>query len=146
VQRHDGDPSAFAWLVALVSMALPWVGIGLGLAGGWQVSRSEPEGWWWLGAGAAVLIADVVIDFVWAHPSISKSDQPDLNRRTAQLIGRILIVEVAIEAGRGKVRAGDTLWPAEGPDLPAGTEVKVTGTRGTALVVERNTPTLHACG
>ena len=107
-------------------MALPWLGVGLGVFGGWQVSRGETEGWWLVGAGALCLICDVAIDFVWAHPTVSKSDQPDLNRRTAQLIGRTLVVAEAIEGGRGKVRAGDTLWPVEGPDAPVGTEVKVT--------------------
>lgn len=137
MQRHDGGPSAFAWLVAFVSMALPWAGIGLGIAGGWQLSRGNPEGWWWLCGGAALIVADTLIDFVWAHPSVSTSDQPDLNRRGAQLIGRVLIVEEAIEGGRGKVRIGDTLWPVEGPDLPVGAQVRVAGIRGTALVVER---------
>ena len=83
-----------------------------------------------------MLIADVVIDFVWAHPSVSKSDQPDLNRRAEQLIGRVLLLEEAIEGGRGKVRVGDTLWLAEGAELPAGTRVKVTGVRRDALLVE----------
>ena len=84
-----------------------------------------------------VLVADVAIDFVWAHPSVSKSDQPDLNRPAAQLVGRVLVVAEAIEGGRGKVRVGDTLWPAEGPDVPAGTEVRVMAAKGTVLVVER---------
>jgi membrane protein implicated in regulation of membrane protease activity len=137
VQRHDGDPSVFAWLVAALSMALPWLAVGLGVAGGWLVSRSDRQGWWLVGAGAACLIADVLIDVVWAHPSISKSDQPNLNRPAAQLIGRTLIVVEPIEGGRGKVRVGDTLWPAEGPDAPAGAEVRVTAAKGTVLVVER---------
>ena len=139
MQRHDGDPSALAWLIALVSMALPWVGIGLGVAGGWKVTHADPEGWgWWLvGAGAFCIIADVVIDFVWAHPAVSKSDQPNLNRPAAQLVGRLLIVAEAIEDGRGKVYVGDTQWPAEGPDTPAGAEVKVTAAKGTVLVVEQ---------
>jgi inner membrane protein len=137
VQRPDGDPGAFVWLIALISMALPWVGIGLGLVGGYQISRGEAQGWWWLGAGAALLVADVVIDFVWAHPSISRSDQPDLNRPAMQLVGRIVLVSEAIEGGRGKVRVGDTLWPAEGPDTPVGTEVRVIAAKATVLVVER---------
>ena len=137
MQRHDGDPSALAWLVALVSMALPWIGIGLGVAGGWKVSHSDPEGWWLVGLGAAFLVADVAIDFIWAHPTVSKSDLPNLNRPAAQLVGRVLIVAEAIEGGRGKVRVGDTLWPVEGPDAPAGAEVRVTAAKGTVLLVER---------
>jgi membrane protein implicated in regulation of membrane protease activity len=137
VQRPDGDPGAFTWLIAAVSMALPWLGIGLGLVGGYQVSRGESEGWWLVCAGAALLVADVIIDFVWAHPTVSKSDQPDLNRPAAQLVGRVLVVAEAIEGGRGKLRVGDTLWPAEGPDAPAGTEVRVIAAKTTVLVVER---------
>jgi membrane protein implicated in regulation of membrane protease activity len=118
-------------------MVLPWAGVGLGLAGGWQLSHAEPGGWRLLGAGVALLIADVIIDFVWAHPAVSRSDQPQLNRRAAQLIGRVLVVAEAIEGGRGKVRVGDTLWPVEGPDAPAGAEVRVTSAGATLLQVER---------
>jgi len=115
---------------------LPWAGLAAGLVGAWQIAQGDRSGWWLVGAGAAMLIADVVIDFVWAHPSVSKSDQPDLNRRAEQLIGRVLLLEEAIEGGRGKVRVGDTLWLAEGAELPAGTRVKVTGVRRDALQVE----------
>lgn len=137
MQRHDGDPSAFAWFVAAVSMALPWLGVGLGVVGGWQASRGDPEGWWLVGAGAVCLICDVAIDLVWAHPTVSRSDQPNLNRPAVQIVGRVLVVAEPIEGGRGKVKVGDTLWPAEGPDLPAGAEVRVTAAKGTVLQVER---------
>jgi inner membrane protein len=137
VRRHDGDPGALAWLLALIGMALPWLGFGLGIIGGWRVSRADPQGWWLVGAGAACLLADVAIDYVWAHPAVSRSDQPNLNRPAAQLVGRVLILAEAIEGGRGKVRVGDTLWPVEGPDAPAGAEVKVTAAKGTVLVVEQ---------
>jgi membrane protein implicated in regulation of membrane protease activity len=40
-----------------------------------------------------------------------------------------------IEADRGKVRLGDSLWTAEGPDLPAGTLVRVIASRSTILLV-----------
>ena len=72
----------------------------------------------------------------FAQPDHLKSDLPDLNARGRQYIGRAFVVEEAIECGRGKVRVGDTLWPAEGPDAPVGASVTVTGARGTALVVE----------
>jgi inner membrane protein len=137
VRRHDGDPGALAWLLALIGMALPWLGFGLGVIGGWKVSRADPEGWWLVGAGVGCLLADVLIDLVWAHPAVSQSDQPNLNRPAAQLVGRVLILAEAIEGGRGKVRVGDTLWPVEGPDAPEGAEVKVTAAKGTVLQVER---------
>jgi inner membrane protein len=124
-------------MLATISLALPWLGAGLCLGGAFRLAGGEPMGWWLLLAGLASFIADIVIDFVWAHPAVSKSDQPDLNQRSAQLIGRVLIVAEAIEGGRGRVRVGDTLWQVEGPDLPCGTEVKVAAAKATVLLVER---------
>jgi membrane protein implicated in regulation of membrane protease activity len=73
----------------------------------------------------------------YARPDVAISDQPDLNVRGQQYIGRSLVVEQAIQNGRGKARVGDSLWAVEGPDTPAGERVKVTGAKGTVLVVER---------
>jgi membrane protein implicated in regulation of membrane protease activity len=137
VRPRDDGPGALAWLIAFVSLVLPWAGLALGIFGILELSRGDRAGWWWLAGGLGLIVADALIDLVWAHPTVMKTDQPDLNRRGGQLVGRILVVEEAIEAGRGKVRVGDTLWPAEGPDLPAGTEVRVTAAKATLLVVER---------
>jgi len=73
----------------------------------------------------------------YARPDVVKSDVPDLNARSRQYIGRSFVVAEAIEYGRGKVRVGDTLWAAEGPDTPVGASVTVTDARGTTLLVER---------
>jgi membrane protein implicated in regulation of membrane protease activity len=72
----------------------------------------------------------------YAAPDMHSTDEPDLNSRAAQYIGREVLVEEAIAGGRGKVRVGDTLWSAQGPDAPKGARVKVTGTSGTVLIVE----------
>jgi membrane protein implicated in regulation of membrane protease activity len=57
--------------------------------------------------------------------------------RGAQYIGRRVTVEEAIVSGRGKVRVGDTIWPAQGEDAAKGSLVQVVGVNGTVLVVER---------
>ena len=67
------------------------------------------------------------------------SDQPRLNRRAEQHIGRRYVLDTAIVNGRGKVKVGDSPWLAEGPDLPAGTEVEVIGADGTTLKVQKAT-------
>jgi membrane protein implicated in regulation of membrane protease activity len=136
VRTPEQSPGAIAWCIAVVSLALPWFGLGLCLAGGARIYGGLAHGWWLLLAGVAAIVLDILIDFVWAHPSISRSDQPALNQRAAQAIGRIYVVEEAIVAGRGKVRIGDTLWPVEGRETPAGTHVKVTAVNGTVLLVE----------
>jgi membrane protein implicated in regulation of membrane protease activity len=63
------------------------------------------------------------------------SDQPLLNRRAEQFIGKRYILDTEIVGGRGKVLIGDSPWLAEGPDLPAGAEVEVIGVNGTAMQV-----------
>jgi inner membrane protein len=53
------------------------------------------------------------------------SDQPLLNRRGDQLVGRTATLTEPITNGRGRVKIGDTMWRVSGPDLPAGTTVRV---------------------
>jgi hypothetical protein len=125
------------WLLAVVSMVLPWTGVGLGVIGGVELYQGNAQGYWWLTAGVAMLILDALIDFVWAKHTFAKTDEPSLNARGAELVGRVLLVAEAIEGGRGKVFAGDTLWLAEGPDTPAGASVRVVAAKATVLVVER---------
>lgn len=64
------------------------------------------------------------------------SDDPKLNDRTARLIGQTVEVVAAIEHGQGRVRVGDSVWPARGPDAPEGSRVRVTGAQGNCLSVE----------
>jgi len=112
-----------------------WFGMAAVIVG--VLALATGIGWPWqaLTFGvAAVLTVFWVRHFV--RPGAGASDQPALNERGAQYIGRALVVEQAIQNGRGKVRVGDTVWQAEGPDAAAGTRVRVTATRGTVLVVE----------
>ncbi|QLC73347.1 NfeD family protein [Pseudomonas sp. LPB0260] len=64
------------------------------------------------------------------------SDQPGLNDRGSELLGRRFVLHEAISGGRGKIKAGDSLWLVSGPDLPAGSTVKVIGQEGVLLKVE----------
>jgi membrane protein implicated in regulation of membrane protease activity len=132
-----GEPSALIWLVALIGMALPWIAAALAITGLLHVSGGDARGGWLIAAGAAAWLGDLAVDQMFAHRATGASDDPDLNRRAAQLVGRLLLVAEAIEGGRGKVSAGDTLWAAEGADAPAGARVSVTGSNGTTLKVVR---------
>jgi inner membrane protein len=136
VQRDDPGPGPLAWLLAFISLLLPWVAAVLGLAGLWQVGYGTSSGWWYVAAAGLLLIADIAIDFIWVQSSVLQTDQPDLNLRASQIVGRVVLLEEAIEHGRGKARVGDTLWTVEGPDAPAGAEVRITAAQGTVLKVE----------
>ncbi|TAH37754.1 MAG: NfeD family protein [Alphaproteobacteria bacterium] len=67
----------------------------------------------------------------------TQSDDPNLNNRAAQLIGRTGIVIEAIKDGRGRVRVGDGAWIAEGPDCPEQTVVTIESAQSTTLRVRK---------
>ncbi|VIO67980.1 NfeD family protein [Bradyrhizobium ivorense] len=64
----------------------------------------------------------------------SKSN-PFLNRRNQALIGREFTLEKPIIDGSGTVRIDDTIWRVAGPDMPAGSRVKVVRADGASLTV-----------
>lgn len=72
----------------------------------------------------------------WFRGRERKSDQPMLNRRAEQLVGRVLPLERSIVNGSGRVQIADAYWDVAGPDLPAGTAVRIVGTDGMTLKVE----------
>jgi len=73
--------------------------------------------------------------FFKRHPTVS--DQPLLNRRTAQYIGRIFTLDQPIVNGQGKIKVDDSTWKIRGEDCPAGTRVKVVGADSVVLIVEK---------
>ncbi|KAB2915775.1 MAG: NfeD family protein [Hyphomicrobiaceae bacterium] len=113
-----------------------WFGIAALVVGvvAWATGMTWP---WQLIAFGVISVLTVFWVRRFYRAEAAQSDLPDLNVRGQQYVGRSLVVEQAIQNGRGKVRVGDTLWQAEGPDAPAGTRVTVTAARGTVLVVER---------
>jgi membrane protein implicated in regulation of membrane protease activity len=72
--------------------------------------------------------------FRQAHPVVT--DEPTLNRRGAQYIGRVFTLDAPIVNGIGKIRVDDSTWKIEGADCPAGTKVRVAGIDNTVLKVE----------
>ena len=64
------------------------------------------------------------------------SDQPKLNRRGEQYIGRVFTLENPIVNGVGKVKVDDSTWRISGEDMAAGTKIKVTAVDGTTFLVE----------
>ena len=77
------------------------------------------------------------------HPV--ESSDPLLNDRAARLVGQNVLVVTAIENGEGRVKVGDGVWTARGPDAPAGSRMVVTGAEGTCLKVAA-APALPAAG
>ena len=91
----------------------------------------------------AQVAAFVVLSFVsiqvyrrWFRGRERPSDQPALNRRTAALVGRVVVLEHPIVDGRGRVQIADAYWDVIGADLPAGSKVRIVGGDAMSLQVE----------
>jgi membrane protein implicated in regulation of membrane protease activity len=134
------------WLLALVLIAaemiapgyfLLWIGIAAGVMG--VVTLVVPG----LPALAQAItfallsIAACLVYWKFVRPlAEQRNDQPLLNQRGQRMVGRRVIVVEAIVNGRGKVGVGDGQWLAEGPDMPAGSEVEIVALQGTTFSVK----------
>ena len=81
------------------------------------------------------VVSTIVGRKVW-RPSKVETEDPTLNRRADQYIGKTFTLDTALENGRGRLHVGDSSWLAKGPDLPAGAKVRVTAVDGSVLEVE----------
>ncbi|MGB8841646.1 MAG: NfeD family protein [Aliidongia sp.] len=89
---------------------------------------------------AQLLLFAVVTSLLFAlcfrlYRGLTAGGTPSLINSSDRLIGAAATVEEPITAGRGKIRLGDTVWLACGPDLPSGSAVTVIGVDGTVLQV-----------
>ena len=85
---------------------------------------------------AALAVASVVLGRTAVGRTKASESERSLNRRAETYVGRMFTLDGAIVDGRGRLRVDDTVWLVAGPDLPAGTRVRVTGTENTLLRVE----------
>jgi membrane protein implicated in regulation of membrane protease activity len=134
------------WLLALVLIGaelmapgffMLWIGIAAAALG--VVLMFVPQMSFGMQAVVFAVFAVISCFVYWRfvrHATHETSDQPRLNRRAEQYIGRRFVLETAIVNGQGKARVGDSLWLAEGPDLPAGSPVEVVGVDGSTLKVK----------
>lgn len=120
---------------------LLWIGIAALLVGALSLQLWDWASWTW----HAQVLTFVVLSLASAYlgkritnNSSESSDQPLLNQRGAQMIGRTATLTEAIREGRGRIKLGDTTWRVSGPDLPVGTQVRVVAAGDTdlELVVE----------
>ncbi len=87
---------------------------------------------------AVLAVAAAVGGRMWVRSRPIATDQPALNRRGQQYVGRVFTLEEPIVNGVGKLSVDDTVWKVGGEDLATGIRVKVTGVDGVILLVERD--------
>ena len=72
----------------------------------------------------------------WFKLNPIESADPKLNDRGARMVGEVVTVVETIEAGGGRVKVGDSVWSAKGPDTAVGAKVRIRAMDGGAVVVE----------
>ena len=125
--------------IVLPGFFLLWIGVAALLTGTVSFQLWDAAFWVWqfqvvVFLGLSILSA--IVGKKLLDRGHVETDEPLLNRRDEQLVGRTATLEEAIFEGRGRIRIGDTLWRVSGPDLPAGTRVRVVNAKGGDLTVE----------
>ncbi len=115
-----------------------WMGIAAGIVG--FILMLFPELTWQIQFVffAVLSIASIVVWHYYLKKSPTETDQPTLNKRGHQYIGRIFTLEDAIENNVGKIKVDDSTWKIEGENCEAGTQIKVVDVDGVVLRVEPN--------
>ncbi|MCJ9428875.1 NfeD family protein [Kordiimonas marina] len=143
----DLEFTHWTWMIALavflgLEMAMPgivflWLAIASGVMAA-VVFILPDMSWEWQMVWFSILSVISVFmgrQFIRKHGEIP-SENENLNRRSAALVGRTVKVASAIQDGRGKVKVGDSLWTALGPDAAEGTKVVIKSATSTELHVE----------
>ncbi len=144
------DLGAWNWIILgcvllgaeifLPGVYLLWIGVAALLTGTVSLQFG--------GSGLLVWQAQLVLFIVLSVVSVFagrrffalrsvETDEPLLNQREAQLVGRVSTLAEPIVNGHGRIKLGDTLWLVKGPDLPAGTSVRVVAAERGDLTVEQ---------
>lgn len=135
----------FWWALALLLLAaealipgvfLLWLGLAAGGTGVVKLlfPSMAPAAQWIVFA----LLSLVSVGAAWQirrRSSAKTTDQPLLNQRSAQLVGRVYPLDTAIVNGRGRMKIGDAYWHVEGPDTEAGSRVRIVGVHDMVLRV-----------
>lgn len=114
-----------------------WIGIGAAAVFVLVAVFAEIPLLWQVVAFVVLSVVSIQCYRRWGRSHDCQSDQPLLNRRAEQLIGRVVVLDQAIIAGKGRAKVDDAFWVVAGPDLPAGSPVRVVAVEGMTLKVQQ---------
>lgn len=128
--------------ILLPSTFLLWPGLAAVLVGVVTVIVGLDNPMWpWQAQVIVFLVSSLVIAWVGKEylkqRKLEASDKPNLNERGRQLVGQTSTLSAPIKNGHGRAKFGDSSWTIRGPDLKAGTTVRVTDSEGSVLIVEQ---------
>ena len=142
----DGFSDGALWLIAALALGvaelllpgvfLVFLAIAAAITG--VATLALPDLPWQaqLASFALWSLVTVLVGRRWYRDYPVPTADPLLNDRGARMIGEIVTVEQRIETGLGRVKVGDSVWPARGPDAPVGTRMRIVEIDSGILVVE----------
>ena len=122
-----------------------WLGVAALIVG--SIAYFVPDISWQiqLGMFSVLSVGAVLSAWRWVRGRPTHTDRPGLNLRGKRYVGRVVELKGPIRNNRGHARVDDSIWAVSGPDLPAGTAVRITDVDGTVFRVEPvATPTADA--
>lgn len=125
--------------IVMPGVFLIWIGLAALVTGVLSLVLWDTTFWSWQVQTLVFLALSLLSAWIGKRimdASGDETDEPLLNRRQAQLVGRVATLEEPIRNGQGRVRIGDTLWRVTGADMDAGTRVRVAAENAGTLRVE----------
>jgi hypothetical protein len=133
--------TVLAAVLALAEMHAPgayliWIALGAGMTAAVEAAADLSLSSQVATFAVASALACVAGYFIYRRSDQFQSTDAPLNRRDVSIVGNRGVVLADFANGEGKVRLGDTVWLAEGPNLTEGTHVVVKSVRGARVIVE----------
>lgn len=125
-----------AEMIVPTGYILLWTGVSALVVG--VVTWLVPLGWTAQFVVFGVLSLASFFAFRKFFPQRKAPDErPTLNRRGHSYVGRVFTLTRPVVNGVGTLHVDDSQWRITGPDMPEGSQVKVTEADGATLKVER---------
>ena len=116
-------------IAALLMGVIVWIGASVTEGGmGWQAQ---------IMLCAALSVIFSLLYWRFFRADLQASDRPELNHRTAQLVGRKLVLENKIQF-EGRIQIGDTFWKVvSDTPLNEGDHIEVISADATTLTIKK---------
>lgn len=131
----------FAVLLIVLEIAVPgavflWMGIAAAVVGALVFFVPALDWQYQLLIFAILSVVSILVARRYLRSRPIETDQPSLNRRGSQYIGRTFTLTEPVVDGRGRLHVDDTMWRVDGPDMETGAKVKVVAVDGVVLKIE----------
>jgi inner membrane protein len=133
------------WTIAAAALAIAEIvapGLSLMWVGFAALVTAIATGAFALGVGPQFMLFAVTafLSVFAARKLVARTEittaAPNLNDRSARMIGEIVTAVEPVDSAHGRVKVGDSVWSAKGASAAIGERLRVVGVDGGVLLVE----------